>query len=176
MIPPGAHLPNRVMASRQSTGVTYSLARNSCWNTSMRSECAMCGRGAEFPRASARRCLTFPHDVYSAHRIFVTEFFPLQPDVRDSPTALRLTTYCRSSVLSWWTADPPRFASWSVWPDFSHCTGTNSQFLWILQYIFIYTAGPSTLRGVRPRTASFPLFTQGGARRNSRISLNSEMK
>ena len=27
---------------------------------------AICGRGAEFPRVSARRCLTFPQGVYSA--------------------------------------------------------------------------------------------------------------
>ena len=44
------------------------MARNSCLNTSMWEKCVMCGRGAEFPRASARRCLTFPHSVYSAHR------------------------------------------------------------------------------------------------------------
>ena len=31
-------------------------------------KCIKCGIGAEFPRASARRCLTFPHSVYSAHR------------------------------------------------------------------------------------------------------------
>ena len=74
MCPPGAHLPNRVMASRHSTGVTYSLARNSCLSTSMRLECAICGRGAEFPRASARRCLTFPHGVYSAHRFSSRSF------------------------------------------------------------------------------------------------------
>ena len=74
MCPPGAHLPNRVMASRHSTGVTYSLARNSCLSTSMRLECAICGRGAEFPRASAQRCLTFPHGVYSAHRFSSRSF------------------------------------------------------------------------------------------------------
>ena len=70
----GAPLPNRVTASRHSTGVTYSLARNSCLNMSMRLECAICGRGAEFPRASARRCLTFPHGVCSAHRFSSRSF------------------------------------------------------------------------------------------------------
>ena len=99
MCPPGAHLPNRVIASRHSTGVTYSLARNSCLSTSMRLECAICGRGAEFPRASARRCLTFPHGVYSAHRFSSRSFFPLRPDVRDSPTAPRLTASCQGNCF-----------------------------------------------------------------------------
>ena len=65
------------MASRHSTGFTYSLARNSCLNRSMRLECAICGRGVEFPRASARRCLTFRHDVYSAHRLSSQSFSSL---------------------------------------------------------------------------------------------------
>ena len=62
------------MASRHSTGVTYSLARNSCW-------ARVCGWIApyavewrNFPRASARRCLTFPHGVYSAHRFSSRSF------------------------------------------------------------------------------------------------------
>ena len=50
------------------------MARNSCLNTSMREKCIICGRGAEFPRASARRCLTFPHSVYSAHRFSSRSF------------------------------------------------------------------------------------------------------
>ena len=73
----GAHLPNRVMVSRHSTGFTHSLASN-CLNTIMRGECAMCGRWAEFlpRRASGRCCLTFltgfialpgfPHGVLSS--------------------------------------------------------------------------------------------------------------
>ena len=43
-------------------------------------------RGRIFPRASARRCLTFPHGVYSAHRLS-SRSFSLRPDVRDLPTA-----------------------------------------------------------------------------------------
>ena len=74
------------MASRHSTGFTYSLTRNSCLNTSMRWEFAICSRGVEFPRASAWRCLTFPHGVYRAHWLS-SRSFPLRPDVRDSPTA-----------------------------------------------------------------------------------------
>ena len=98
MCPPGAHLPNRVMASRHSTGVTYSLARNSCLNTSMRLESAICGRGAEFPRASARRCLTFPHSVYSTHRFSSRSFSSL----RDSPGWRQAAN---ATALSWGTAD-----------------------------------------------------------------------
>ena len=41
----------------------------------MREKCIICGRGAEFPRASARRCLTFPHSVYSAHRFSSRSLF-----------------------------------------------------------------------------------------------------
>ena len=134
------------MASRHSTGVTYSLARNSCLSTSMRLECAICGRGRNFhgpQRDAAWLFLTvfialpgFPHGV-----------FPLRPDVRDSPSAPRLTAAAKATALSWGTADPPRFASWSVWPDVSHCTGmNNTRFRWTLQYIFVYTAGPSTFQ------------------------------
>ena len=36
----------------------------------MRVKCVICGRGAEFSRGSARRCLTFLHSVYSAHPFF----------------------------------------------------------------------------------------------------------
>ena len=50
------------------------MARNSCLNTSMREKCVICGRGAEFPWASARRCPTFPHSVYSAHRFSSRSF------------------------------------------------------------------------------------------------------
>ena len=94
------------MASRHSTGVTYSLARNSCFSTSMRLECAICGRGGGvFPRASARRCLTFPHGVYSAHRFSSRSFssptrctgFANSPPVDGKPP--------RQLALSWATAD-----------------------------------------------------------------------
>ena len=70
---PGLICPT-VMASRHNTGFIYLLARNSCLNTSMRLQCAICGRGVEFPRASARRWLTFPHGFYSAHRLSSTSF------------------------------------------------------------------------------------------------------
>ena len=131
MNPPGAHLPNQVMVLRHSTGVTYSLARNSFLNTSMRLECAICGTGAEFPRASGRRCLTFPHSVYSAHR-----FSSLSTGFTDSPPP-RLTTYCRSSVLSWGTADTASISLHVQCDPISHCTGTNFQFGWTLQYFCI---------------------------------------
>ena len=51
---------------RRYPNLTYSLARNSCLNTSMRGERVICGRGARFPQASAWRCLTFPHGVFSS--------------------------------------------------------------------------------------------------------------
>ena len=153
MNPTGAHLPNRVMASRHSTGFTYSLARN----MSMRLECAICSRGAEFPR-------TFPQGV-----------FPLRPDVRDSPTAPRLTTYCRSSVLSWWTADTPSL------PWFSHCTRYEVRFRWTLQYFCILQGqllsnsssdklcAVSSYIGFSSDSCLLARFAQGG------ISLNSAM-
>ena len=103
------------MASRHSTGL-YSLARNSCLNTSMPVKCVICGRGAEFPRASARRCLTFPHGVYSAHCF-------------SSPT--RCTGFTHSPPVDYDIAEaqyyhgelptPPQFrfmVSVTVWPNF----------------------------------------------------------
>ena len=66
---------------------------------------AMCGRGHGISTGPQRdTCLTFPHRVYSTPLLFSWSF-PLRPDVWDSPTAPRLTRYCRSSVLSWGTAD-----------------------------------------------------------------------
>ena len=97
------------MASRHSTGVTYSFARNSCLNTSMRLECAICGRGAEFPRASAQRCLTFPHGVYSAHRFSSRSFSsPTRcTGFADSPPVdgkLLMQLHCHGELPT-----PPRF-------------------------------------------------------------------
>ena len=131
------------MASRHSTGVTYSLARNSCLNTSMWSEWTICGRWAEFPRASARRCLTFPHGVYSAHRFSSRSFssptwctgFADSPPV-DGKLLMQLLYHGELPT-------PPRFRFHGCDP-ISHCTGTNSRFRWTLQYIFVYTAGPVT--------------------------------
>ena len=153
MCPSGAHLPNRVMA--WSTGVTYSLARNSCLTTSMRLECAICGRGAEFPQASARRCLTFPHCVYSAHRFSSRSF--------SSPT--RCTGFwqppgwrqaAKVTALSWGTADPPRFASWSVWPDFPTVLGwTTLDFVELCNISSYILQGQVLCKRVHPRTVSF---------------------
>ena len=166
MCPPGAHLPNRVMASRHSTGVTYSLARNSCLSTSMRLECAICGGGVEFPRASARRCLTFPHGVYSAHRFSSQSFTsPTRcTGFADSPPGWRQAA--KATTLSWGTADPPRFASWSVWPDFPTVLGwTTLDFVELCNISSYILQGQVLCKRVHPRTASFPLFTQGGARK-----------
>ena len=135
------------MASRHSTGVTYSLARNSCLSTSMRLECAICGRGAEFPRASARRCLTFPHGVYSAHRFSSRSF--------SSPT--RCTGFADSPPvdgklprqLLYHGELPTRLDSlhgqcdpiFPLYWDEQHSISLNSAI-----YLRIYTAGPSTLQ------------------------------
>ena len=163
------------MASRHSTGVTYSLARNSCLNMSMWLECAICGRGAEFPRSSARRCLTFPHGVYSAHRFSSQSF--------SSPT--RCTGFADSppvdyvlpklSIIMGNCRHPPQFHFHGQCDPISHCTGTNSRFRWTLQY-FCILQGQLLSSSPSDRQACLPLFTQGGVRRNSRISLNSEMK
>ena len=127
------HCPTEIWHPGTAQDIAYSLARNSCLNTSMREKCVICGRGAEFPRASARRCLTFPHSVYSAHRFSSRSVssptrctgFADSPSVDGKPA--------NATALSWGTVDPPRFASWSVWPDFSHCTGmNNTQFRWTL--------------------------------------------
>ena len=100
-----AHLPNRVMASRHSTGFTYSLAWNSCLNTSMRVKCAICGRGAEFPQASSWRCLTFPHGAYSAHWHSSRSFFPLwpmyDPQLANSKLRLHGKLPTRLDFISW---------------------------------------------------------------------------
>ena len=86
------------MASRHSTGITYSLARNSCLNTRMRVECIICSRGAEFPRASARCCLTLLHGVFSAHRFSSRSF--------SSPT----------QCTGFTDSPPPRFDNGNIWP------------------------------------------------------------
>ena len=175
MCPPGSHLPNRVMASRHSTGVTYSLARNSCLSTSMRLECAICGRGAELPRASARRCLTFPHGVYSAHRFSSRSFssptrctgFADSPPVEAScqgncfiigncrPASIRfMVSVTRfSTVLGWTTL------------DFVELCNISS---YILQ-------GQSTLRESSSSDSELSAFHARWRQKISGISLNSEM-
>ena len=106
-------------------GVTYSLARNSCLSTSMRLECAICGRGAEFPRASARRCLTFPHGVYSAHRFSSRSFSsPTRcTGFADSP---RLTASCQGNCFIMGNCRPASIRFMVSVTRFSHCTGMNN--------------------------------------------------
>ena len=121
------------MASRHSTGFTYSLARNSCLNMSMRLECAISSRGAEFPRASARRCLTFPHGVYSAHRLSSRSF--------SSPT--RCTGFAdwlhiaEAHYYHGGLPTLPRFRFMVSLTQFSHCTRYEFRFRWTLQYFCI---------------------------------------
>ena len=140
------------MASKHSTGFTYSLARNSCLNTSIRLECAICGRGSEFPRASGRHCLTFPHGVYSVHRLSSRSF--------SSPT--RCTGIADSKLLMQLLyhgqlPTPPQF----------RFTVRGTNFVELCN--ILYTAGPPNFR---PLTAALDSsrFVQGGG-----ISLNSAM-
>ena len=94
------------MASRHSTGVTYSLARNSCFSTSMRLECAICGRGAEFFHGPQCDAAWLFLTVFIALTGFPHGVFPLRPDVRDSPTAPPVDGKPpRQLALSWATAD-----------------------------------------------------------------------
>ena len=161
------------MASRHSTGFTYSLARNSCLNTSMPGECAICGRGAEFPRASARSCLTFPHCVYSAHRLssrsfssptWCTGFTDSTPV--DGKLLMQLLYHGELPT-------PPRFRFMVSLPRGQHpslCAVRIS----LNSAIFLYTAGPATFR---PLTAALDSshFMQGGERKFLFFSLNSAM-
>ena len=127
------------------------MARNSCLNTSMRVKCVICCscRGAEFPRASARPCLTFPHSVYSAHRFSSRSFFLSDP-------MYGIRRAANATALSWGTADTALISLHGQCDPISHCTATNSWFHWTLQYIFVYTAGPSTFEfGLWPQVCRF---------------------
>ena len=109
-------------------------------------ECTICGRVVKFPRASTRRCLTFPHGVYSTHRLSSRSF--------SSPT--RCTGFANSPsvdgkllMLHGELPTPPLFASWLVCPSAAPFT------------VYLYTAGPATFR---PLTAALDSsrFMQGG--------------
>ena len=65
------------MVSRHGTGLTYSLARNSSLNTSMRGECAICGRGVEFSTGLSVTLSDFSSSVFIAltgfpHGVFLS--------------------------------------------------------------------------------------------------------
>ena len=67
---------------------------------SMRGECAISGRGAEFlPRASARHCLTFPRGVFSAHRVS-SGSCPHWPNRRDFQQ-VTISTFIQYAGISW---------------------------------------------------------------------------
>ena len=100
----------------------------------MRGECAICGRGAEFPRA-----WLFLIGVYRAHQVYLTEFSSLRPNVRDFPAGYTgIRPPCRRACQCF----PFRIASWLVCPIFPTVRG------WILDFVelcnILYTAGPST--------------------------------
>ena len=135
----------RIMASRHSTGFTYSLASNWCYNTSMRGggrkwKCAICGRGVAFT--------DIPHRV-----------FPLRPDVRDLTKNPSWLTVSWDSMGNCW---PPRFRFMislpRVQPHSLHAVQIS-----LNSAIFLYTAGPATFH---PLTAALDSsrFVQGGER------------
>ena len=163
------------MASRHSTGVTYSLARNSCLSTSMRLECAICGRGAEFPRASARRCLTFPHSVYSAH-LFSSRSFSSPTRCTGFADSPPVEGSCQCNCFIMGNCRPASIRFMVSVTRFSHCTRMNdTRFRWTLQYIFVYTAGPSTLQESSSSDSELSAFHARWRQKISGISLNSEM-
>ena len=95
--------------------------------------CATCGRGAEFPRVSARLAWLFLIGVYSAHRVYLTEFSSLRPNVRDFPAGWVAASFAFAEP-----AGPPLPHRFMVsLPHLPHCTGTNSRFRWTLQYFCI---------------------------------------
>ena len=124
---PGAHLPNRGMASRHSTGFSLPWPGTRAGTSSMWGEYAICGRGAEFPRASG----------------FLTEFFFLRPNGRGFPagwTFVIITLHlwgpygpflCRTVFTHRFMVSLPRA------PSCSSCMGRIS----LNSAIFLYTAG-----------------------------------
>ena len=131
----------------------------------MRKKCVICGRGAEFPRASARRCLTFPRSVYSAYLFSHWSFF----------TPTRYTGFADSPPvdgkllmqLLYHGELPTRLDSLhgQCDPIFPTVLGWTT-----LDFVELCIISSHILQGqvlcerVHPRTASFPLFTQDGAR------------
>ena len=133
-------------------------------NTSIWGECAICGRGVEFPRASVRHCLTFPHGIYSANR-FSSQSFSSPPPV-DGKLIMQLLYHGELPTL-------PRFRFMISLPQVqlpSLCAVRIS----LNSAIFLYTAGPATFR---PLTAVLDSsrFVQGGERKVLSFSLNSAM-
>ena len=127
---------------------------------SMRVKCVICDRGAEFPRASARRCLTFPHGVYSAHRFSSRSFSsPTRcTGCADSPPVDYVLPML--SIIMGNCRHRLDFASWPVWP------------------VFPLTSVSSYIGFASCQLLGFSTFPQGGARNIlniSRISLNSAM-
>ena len=101
---------------------------------SMRGDCAICGTGAEFPRASARRLPDVSSSVFIALAgFYLTEFSSLRPNVRDFPAGWVAPLFAFTEP-----ARPPLQHRFMVsLPHLPHCTGTNSRFRWTLQYFCI---------------------------------------
>ena len=120
---PGAQLPNRCMASRHSTGFSLRWPGTRDGTSSMRVECAICGRGAEFSTGLSATLPDFSSSVFIAltgfpHRVFLS---PAQWKGL-SNRLHRDTSPCRQSL-----SDRLDFASWLVCPGLLFTVrGTNS--------------------------------------------------
>ena len=103
---PGAHLPQPEMwRPDRAQDCTFSLARNSCLNTSMRGFVSYAVEGVAFPQGPQRdACLTFPPGVYRAPQLSSRSFSsPTRWEgFADSPGWRRAAD---TTVLSWGTAD-----------------------------------------------------------------------
>ena len=97
-------------------------------------ECAICGRGQNFSRASARCCLTFPTGVYSAPRLSSWSFSSLTrcTGFADSPRLANSKLRLHGKLPT-----PFDFTSWLVCPECSPLPCARYEFHWTLQYFCI---------------------------------------
>ena len=123
-------------------------------------ECVICGRGAEFPWASTRRCLTFPLGVYSTHWLSSRSFsFPTRcTGFADSPLVdgkLLMQLLYHGEVPT-----PPQFRFMVSLPQV-HLPSLCVVQILLNSAIFLYTAGPATFRPLAAALDS-SRFVQGG--------------
>ena len=82
---------------------------------------------------SATLAWLFLIGVYSAHRVYLTEFSSLRPNVRDFPAGWVAASFAFTEPVG-----PPLPQRFMVsLPHLPHCMGTNSRFRWTLQYFCI---------------------------------------
>ena len=121
---PKAHLPNRGMVSRHSTGFSLLWPGTRDGTLSMWVECVTCCRGAEFFHGPQRdACLTFPR-VYSAHRVS-SQSFPLSGPMEGASQHVEIA----ASFAFTEPARPSlRIASWLVCPEFPAAVAARDEF------------------------------------------------